>query len=334
MNFQQLKDEGYQVIRDPVLTAEECKSLVSELWDWLESLDTGIDRKDPSKGQWPMNMHGIVTQPSAAHTKPVWRLRTHAKVVAKFAELWQCQPEDLEVSYDRINIQRPTTRIQPQKPWLHIDQGYNMINTRCYQGLVPLVDMPSQAGTLVVVPQSHKLHEEFFMAFPDEIPKSRGNWVKFNPDQLDWYFSHGLKTHRVSATAGQLVLWDSRTMHQGSYPLPLRKPYWRIVIYVCMKPKAVPRSPSDKWPLERERAKKRRFFEEGLDTSHWPRPEAFVDDRGHLRWQPVKPFPKKPRTYGRDDRLIKEPETVIKIKSKEELAELCGPLALSLAGFE
>jgi hypothetical protein len=338
--FQQLFDEGYQVIEEPVLTADECKQLVSEWWDWAESLNSGIDRNDPTAGKWPANIHGIIQYPSAAHIIPVWRARTHPKVVAKFAELWGVKPEDLLVSFDRMNVQRPSSRNKPQKGWLHIDQGARIANSRCYQGLIPLIDMPQEAGTLVVMPGSHKLHKELFQRFPDEVKKSKDNWLRFNEDELKWLEEeHKLKTVRTSAKAGQLVLWDSRTAHQGSYALPgVQRDHWRMVVYVCMKPKPKPRNNGkDRINLEKAMAKKRKVFLEGRTTSHWPGPEPLAKrtktGNTQLSWQPIKCFPDKPRTWGKEDALIEEPPTAIKVRTTADLRAIGGDLALSLAGF-
>lgn len=337
--FDHLHRYGYQIIDTPVLTQAECEARIGELWDWLESLQSGITREDPNQGVWPNNIHGIVNQPSAAHTLPVWKIRSHPNVVALFSRLWKCRPEDLISSFDRICIQRPSTRTKPQKGWLHIDQGARIMNQRCYQGLVTLVDMPSTGGTLVVVPGSHLHHREFFERFPDEVSKSNDNWVRFNEEQLRWWREEKkLSPIRINARAGQLVLWDSRTAHQGSYPLPKTEPIWRWVVYTCLKPRPKPRNNgADAEKLRKAMAKKRRHFELGRTTSHWPVPEPITKrtktGKLQLDWQQIKCFPEKPRTYGNDAPVIVEPPTSLKMRSVEELRAQCGDIAVSLAGF-
>ena len=318
----------------------------------MESLDRGIQRDDPAtwtSDAWPANIHGIVQYPSAAHTYPVWQVRTHPNVVKVFSELWHTSPYQMQTSFDRVCIQKPTTRTMPQKPWLHIDQGPRLRGERCFQGFVTLADMPATGGTLVVMPGSHKFHDEFYAAFPErvsitEVDKKTNrqktktfsdNWVKFNDAELAWWAERGCKPLRVSAKAGQLVLWDSRTVHQGSYPLPHSAPQWRWVVYVCMKPTPTPmtRDPASRKKLERTMAKKRKAFEDGRTTSHWAVPEPYTkrSRTGKVteEWMGTKNFNIKPQ-YSHDQ--TPEPVTSLKIRTVEQLRSVSalGPI---LAGF-
>lgn len=350
IDFSHLREHGYQVIDMPVLTHKECEDRISEFWDWLESLGRGIKRNDPKtwmRQAWPANIHGIVQYPSAAHARPTWKIRSHHNVVNVFSQLWQTPPEQMQTSFDRVCIQRPTTRTMPQKPWLHMDQGARLRGERCVQGFVTLKDMPATGGTLVVMPGSHRLHEEFFDAFPDRVSidvtdEETGetkkktfsdNWVKFTQDELDWWKESGCEPVRISAKAGQLVLWDSRTVHQGSYPLPGSAPQWRWVVYVCMKPTPTARDPASRKKLARAMQKKQEIFLEGATASHWPVPEKW--QRRHKsgkvteEWMGLKKFPAKPQ-YSRDQKP--EPRDADKIRTVEELRAI-SPLAPVLAGF-
>jgi hypothetical protein len=353
-DFTHLREHGYQVIDAPVLTTEECEARIAEFWDWLESQDRGLKRDDPttwSSDAWPSNIHGIVQYPSAAHTYPVWKVRTHPNVVKVFSELWNTSPYKLQTSFDRVCIQRPTTRKMPQKPWLHIDQGPRLRGERCFQGFVTLADMPATGGTLVIMPGSHKFHDEFFARFPKRVTdkvtvtnKVTGeqkqvtknfsdNWVKFTQEELDWWAERGCKPLRVSAKAGQLVLWDSRTVHQGSYPLPESAPLWRWVVYVCMKPTPTTRDPASRKKLERAMAKKREAFEQGRTTSHWAVPERYTKrtrtGKVTEEWMGTKNFAVKPQ-YSHDQKP--EPRTSLKIRTVEELRKV-SPLGPILAGY-
>ena len=54
-----------------------------------------------------------------------------------------------------------------------------------------------------------------------------------------WLESKGLSPTCVRAKAGSLVLWDSRTMHQGIQSVKDREtPKPRCVVYVCQKPRS------------------------------------------------------------------------------------------------
>eukprot|EP00913_Durusdinium_trenchii_P014018 g13163.t1 len=80
----------------------------------------------------------------------------------------------------------------------------------------------------------------------------------------------------VAAKAGDLILWDSRTVHcntPGWAPEAEGMPFtqcaqmeeWQLlreVGYVCMTPAA--------WASDETLEQRRKAFEEGISTSHWP----------------------------------------------------------------
>ena len=309
----------------PVLTREECAETKSDLWDWMESLQRGIDRANPETWRghaWPKNIHGIIEYPPASHTRAVWKVRANAKILAIFARLYKT--DDLLVSFDRVCIHKPSANQKSQKKWLHIDQAYATQGFRCVQGFVTLEDMPAEGGTLQYIPGSAAYHKEFFEAFPAR-KKVTDDWLKFTEKELEWFRGKGLKVDapsRVAAKAGQLVLWDSRTVHCGAYAQPGFQHLWRWVVYVCYAPRK-------KGTPENLLKKKRSAFEEGRQTSHWPAPKR-VCRKGALAWKGIKMFPVKPQwSQNQQD----EPEEgVDKITTVEELRAL-GEHVPALAGF-
>ena len=95
-------------------------------------------------------------------------------------------------------------------------------------------------------------------------------------EQRDFY--KNCPVHCVKAKRGSLILWDSRTVHQGiESKKGRRKMNIREVIYVCY----TPRSRANEKILK----KKRKAFEDKRMTTHWP--------------CKVTLFPKNPRTYGK-----------------------------------
>jgi len=347
--YQQLLDHGFQIIDQPVLDLEECAGAISGLWDWLESLNRGLRRDAPetwTSKTWPKNIHGIIEYPSVAHTLPVWQIRCNAKVIAPFATLWKTSPENLMVSFDRACIHRPSKHKKPQGSWLHIDQGPALRGPTCYQGFVTLADMPKEGGTLTIVPDSQKYHDEFFQVFPERLyllrknknkktglveerkADNRENWLRFTEEELKWFTDKGLKPIRIEAKAGQLVLWDSRCIHQGTYALPGYEHLWRYVVYVCYKPKPKAQGAASKKALDRVLGKKRKAFEEGRTTSHWPVPEP-LRKRGKEEWLGTKNFAIMPQfSKGQQP----EPATSLKIRTLAQLMAV-SPLGPSLAGF-
>lgn len=81
----------------------------------------------------------------------------------------------------------------------------------------------------------------------------------FTPEDISWYTSQpGVTEIKVESEAGDLILWDSRTIHFNCAPTGDRT---RVVVYVCM----APASHASKETLER----KAEIFEQRLATTHW-----------------------------------------------------------------
>jgi len=262
------------------------------------------------------------TYPSISHAPVTWWVRCHHHVISVFQRLLKVKrAEDLLVSFDRACVQRPSKHKQNQELWLHMDQGYKRSfkdrGFQCVQGLLTLETMDNDDGTLVVMRGSHKLHEDFFKAFPARQTKT-DDWVKFNAEELKWWATQGCTPERISAPAGSLVLWDSRTVHCGSYPLPNRKnpDRWRYVFYVSMASRNHVQSPETKKKLSNVLKRKRAAFENSRSTCHWPLKS--------------KLFPKKPR-WSHDQRP-EDPNT-LKVHTVQDLRNI-SPLAPCLAGFD
>lgn len=140
-----------------------------------------------------------------------------------------------------------------------MDQGSARQGRHAVQGLISLYEASGQTGGLTVVPGSHLFFQEFI----------KGQ----NDPSKDFYSipqnSAALKEHSkqlVCCRPGDLVLWDSRTIHASApAPLPPETPIHqllRAVGYVCMTPKSF--ASADVLAL-------RRFaYEHGVTTSHWP----------------------------------------------------------------
>src|SRR5271170_7531037 len=159
-SFEQLRTKGYQVIPN-ILTPSETASSVASIWNWLESLGTGIERNNSStwtRESWPLVDHGIIVYPPLYHAPFVWDLRQHPKVVEAFAQLHGT--DDLLVSFDRVNLSRPLSQDEDPEEftlWLHTDQS-NHNPVFCVQGFVNLQEAGEEDGCLVVIEGSHALH--------------------------------------------------------------------------------------------------------------------------------------------------------------------------------
>ena len=250
----ELAKNGYVVIPN-VLDHEKAIVYYDRFWDWLEEFNTGIDRDDSQtwKGDnWPSNSHGIFQNYGIGHAQFVWDMRTEPNVIQVFKDLWKT--EKLLTSFDGANMSKPSNR---SGAWAHVDQGPKKVGFQCAQGFVSLSDCGDDDGGLVVYERSHLLHEKFFKVHERKVTK---DWYKFDTDSDELRFYQSCKQIKVNCKAGDMVLWDSRTVHYNK--TPSLKSKCRSVIYVCMTPK--------KLATKNDLEKKVSAFKYGRMTSHWP----------------------------------------------------------------
>lgn len=145
--------------------------------------------------------------------------------------------------------------------------------------------MQETDATFSIMPWTQHHHERFRRTFtgliePDcDFVRMGRSWGTDNPvfgDMWDFYANKGHRPVRMSASAGSLVLWDSRCVHSNLPPVASPGENERLVVYVCMLPKAAC-PPEDLY-------KKQLLFQETKMTSHWPYPAA-----------PFTSYPMKPK---------------------------------------
>lgn len=216
-----------------------------------------------------------------------WYAREAPAVRSLFQKLWSTP--DLVVSFDGINVTPPPEVTgcgwQPaDKMWLHTDQSEKKAGLHSIQGLANFATVSEGDATLCVIKGSHQLHAAFFAKFGLH---AKGDWQLITEEQLFWFLDQEYDAPEdrrrcelvaVKAGAGDMVFWDSRTIHMGLGPSPGRpnKEHWRYVAYVAM----FPRSKLKAVQLEKRKTK---YLEEGRTTNHWG----------------TKLFAEKPHTYGK-----------------------------------
>jgi ectoine hydroxylase-related dioxygenase (phytanoyl-CoA dioxygenase family) len=99
-------------------------------------------------------------------------------------------------------------------------------------------------------------------AFFDETDPS--TWEKkdirlFSESEIQWFTSRGLEAVKVQAEAGDLIVWDSRTVHWGGEP---ENSSIRTVIYASYAP--VRLATEETLRLKKEALQSYRA------TTHWP----------------------------------------------------------------
>jgi len=281
---QYLKENGVVVLKGliPEKDVEMAKSLY---WDWLEGLNSGIDRKDPStwvNKNWPGVLSlGFTTTDGGGHTKASWFLRSHERVTKAFETIWSATC--MLTSFDTFITWRPwfldqKTR-QTNESWapkvenLHIDQNpFHKQGLHAVQGMIPLFPVNRDIGGLQVIPKSHIDGENSDQAtvrrlYP-EHEHHDSDWIEFK--KKDYHLFQ--KGQLVQADPGDIILWDSRTIHGGHVG---SSPYLhdsqkidltRLSFTVCQTPySSMEEGKHHKIIRSRQQA-----FEAEACTSHWP----------------------------------------------------------------
>jgi hypothetical protein len=266
-----LDEHGYAVIAG-ALTPEQCAKALDLTWDYLEGLGTGIDRSDWTTwddDRWPTAVHGgILPGHGIGHSAAQWFIRGVPAVRQVFAAVWD--DDDLLVSFDGMALWRPWMLNEAWKTnrggsWLHIDQHpISRPGRQCVQALVNLLPTSPATGGNVLIPGSHRT----FAAIPEVYPQRLGR-VPLDVDHFrfpsDDPFLRGTPPVMCHMEAGDMLLWDSRTIHcsSGSLETPssAKAELMRAISLLCMMPRRL--TPPE--VLE----KRRKAVERVISTTNW-----------------------------------------------------------------
>ncbi|KAI4658820.1 uncharacterized protein J4E79_006579 [Alternaria viburni] len=237
--------------------------------EWLQSFGRGFDPNDEStwtQEHLPVSFKGgMYFAYSSTHEKFVWEARTEPKVIETFAKLWGT--EELLCSFDGMNITLPRQKDLKWSPWPHCDQSPHRKGMQCVQGLLNYQPNGPDDGGLILMKGSSKLYDEFFREkreqdnHEDKPPEEEDfkDLFIFKEEDVQWFKDRGCTLKKVNLEAGDLVLWDSRTMHYACFPQGNRI---RHVQYVCMTPA--------KFAKKEDLELKAELFKTWQGTTHWP----------------------------------------------------------------
>lgn len=268
-----LKCYGYVVIKN-IIDICKVEELRNDVYTWCEnhpSSDGVFKRDDPES--WRKSFlgdpgTGIVWASGAGQADHMWKLRGDERVQRAFGKIWNTK--SLLTSFDVFNLFRPWAYDQGWKTkggWFHVDQNGNNPKRKgfeCVQGLVNLYDADETTGGLTVIPKSHLQFIE--MCARTKVPKNGGDFIPIH--FLDPVFREPFVKKLVNAKAGDLCLWDSRTVHCNSPGIaPSAKPDegWhllRVTLYISM----TPLEKASNRVLER----RSKAYETYCGSSHWP----------------------------------------------------------------
>lgn len=302
--LEHLHNEGYVVVKS-ILTPQQINEAIDLLWTHIESdlspQDIAIDRNDVETWDaWHLDERGIIAG-RTAQCQGAWYVRGMSRIKQVFTQIWKT--DNLLVSMDAVFAWRPFWLRQEWTPYtegLHLDQNpFEKPEFCCVQGMVPLYDVTEEIGGLEVVRQSHmdEAKAEFRARYDNKRSRRHGDW--FPLDSTDPMQGHG---ELVLACAGDLILWDSRTVHGGRVGSRTYKAtsaqhesttrnncqLARLSVPVCMTPRA--------WAKDNVAPDRRNAFERGDCLSHWPHERASVGGHrtgGSSNYNPVELTPEQ-----------------------------------------
>ena len=242
----------------------------------------------------------LVQHWNIGHSQASWTARQNIKVLEIFAHFWECNMEELLVSFDGLSFNLPpeiTKRGWNRgNTWYHTDQSFVTNDFKCIQSFVTGLDINDYDATLSFMEGSNRFHGDFKSTY-DITDKT--DWYKLTKDQETFYYDRGCVIKNIKCPKGSLVFWDSRTIHCGIEADKRRTmPNIRAVIYLCYMPRSLCSSANLK--------KKQKAFKELRTTNHYP--------------CNIKLFPKTPRSYGNPLPTITQIENPVLSELGEKLA--------------
>ncbi|KAK5633674.1 hypothetical protein RRF57_009388 [Xylaria bambusicola] len=256
-----LEAQGYAVVKGAI-SPEKAQHYQQKAFEWLNTFDPDLDPNNPSTynaDKLPIQTNRNTYEHYAVvHERFMWEARMEPGILDPFEKVWGTHK--LLVSFDSLNVTLPNLK-PARTPWPHIDQAPRKRGLHCIQGIINLSHAGPEDGSLVVVPGSHKLVERFF---DEKTDPSEWEWRDnryFDDKDMEFFEGQGLSPMKVLAEPGDLILWDSRTIHWGGEPTK-KSTVPRTVIYAAYAPAKL----ASKDAIE----EKARVFKVNGATTHWP----------------------------------------------------------------
>lgn len=256
---------GYAVVKGAI-PRERAQKYEKEMHDWVRSFKSTqlLDLNDPStwiESNLPSHsQNNIYSLYASSHEKFMWDLRMEPGVLDAFEKIWGT--DKLLVSFDGFNFALPNRKDVPKSgAWPHVDQSPMKDGMQCIQGIINLSNATGKEdGSLIVFKGSNKVLEEFFNTQTNKEDWNVKDSYHFTALQLEWFAERGCEILRVSLEPGDLIVWDSRTIHYGGAPGPSSNQI-RSVIYASYSP--------SEFASEESLEAKRRIFKKWKGTTHW-----------------------------------------------------------------
>jgi len=233
------------------------------------------------------------------HEDFVWEARTEPGVLDAYTKLWGT--DELLVSFDGINFTLPSPNRIQTEPWPHIDQAPRRLGLVCAQGIINFAPNGPEDGGLVVLRGSHSLTQEFFKRYPDVLGRKTWgpeDWFPFTREEVGWFTEAGCEVVKVCAGPGDLIIWDSRTIHYNRVP---QSQQTRSIIYACYAPA--------EFATPKDIELKRQLFQDRRGTTHWPNMNIYPGDA----MEPLRLGKPDPYERERPFQDVEETDQVLKL---------------------
>jgi len=255
-----LRTNGYVVVKE-VLSSQDVETVKDLIWQDIEGAYSSLSRQDPSTwSKWMLPVHGIVA--SLAQTAGPWYVRGHANVKRAFQKIWETP--NLITSMDAVLLWR--SDVFHDTEGLHLDQNpFMKPQLDCIQGMIPLLPVTQEIGGLEVVPFSHtsQAKEKFCEAYPEH--EYTGDFVMVDETSI-----HCRGVTLLECEPGDLILWDSRTIHGGTVgPEGACVQDTEMLPHVTRMSITVAMTPRD-WAKSEVQEVRRNCFQRGNAMNHCP----------------------------------------------------------------
>jgi hypothetical protein len=162
----------------------------------------------------PCDAYGKTVLFEGAHSKAMQDIREHRDVHAAFETVYP-NGVDLVSTYEGAQVLLPhlTDSSTNAHPTMYVDAYKSDTQDRIpIRGMVALRDMNTNCGGLVFMSNSHRLMDYFRAAFPLRALRKRSCLPLWDA-QTYWYEKYYCTFESVSCQAGDLVVWDARTVY-------------------------------------------------------------------------------------------------------------------------
>jgi hypothetical protein len=178
---------------------------------------------------------GIVSYyDSLYHSDTMWKLRGHPALVETMADIYQCDPKKMCVSFDTLGIRYApeyitecikrtddTTMQGRYRDYYsendmdpHIDQRFEYAFHETYQGIYAFTPTPNYTdGGLILYPGTHHLHGE---TLQEHLGTPTQREFVVYPDTFFKMFPDSIPVH-IPVVEGEYVIWDSRLLHSSMH---------------------------------------------------------------------------------------------------------------------